>query len=113
MVAVELDRNYIDVEPSAFCQSVPINIPTMAKATGSLCPNWHILDNEAPAELKEAICENKCKVELTPADQHRRNAAEHAIQTFKGYFISILAGVADNFLIHQWDELRFPKQFSH
>ncbi len=24
---------------------------------------------------------------------------------FKGHFISVLAGVSDNFLIHQWDEL--------
>ncbi|KAL7474394.1 hypothetical protein ACHAW6_000368, partial [Cyclotella cf. meneghiniana] len=28
-----------------------------------------------------------------------------AIQTFKGHFISVFAGVADNFPINQWDEL--------
>jgi len=44
-------------------------------------------------------------VELTPADQHRCNAAERTIQTFKGHFISVLAGVADGFPINQWDEL--------
>ncbi|KAL7476772.1 hypothetical protein ACHAW6_002609 [Cyclotella cf. meneghiniana] len=38
-------------------------------------------------------------------DQQRCNAVERAIQTFKGHFISKLAGVADNFPIHQWDEL--------
>jgi hypothetical protein len=27
------------------------------------------------------------------------------IQTFKGHFISVLAGVADGFPINQWDEL--------
>ncbi len=75
------------------------------KATGVICPNWHILDNEALEELKQAIRENKCRVELTPAYQHRRNAAERAIQTFQGHFISVLAGVADGFLINQWDEL--------
>ena len=73
--------------------------------TGVICPNWHILDNEAPEELKQAIRDNKCRVELTPADQHRRNAAKQAIQTFKGHFISVLAGVADGFPINQWDEL--------
>jgi hypothetical protein len=36
---------------------------------------------------------------------HRRNAAERAIQTFKGHVISTLAGVSDNFLINQWDQL--------
>jgi hypothetical protein len=44
-------------------------------------------------------------VELTPADMHRRNAAERAIQTFKGHFISVLAGVPDSFPINQWHEL--------
>jgi hypothetical protein len=36
---------------------------------------------------------------------HRRNIAEGAIQTFKGHFISVLAGVADSFPINQWVEL--------
>jgi hypothetical protein len=110
MVAVELDGNYIDAAP---LQSRHAKALTDAyeqifqrwKATGAVNPNWHILDNEAPAELKQAIRANKCRVELTPADLHRRNAAERAIQTFKGHFISVLAGVADGFPINQWDEL--------
>jgi hypothetical protein len=88
MVAVELDGNYIDGKP---IQSRKANSLTKAyqaifqrwKATGVICPNWHILDNEAPEELKQAIREKKCRVELSPADQHRRNAAKRAIQTFK------------------------------
>ncbi|KAL7483838.1 hypothetical protein ACHAW6_009477, partial [Cyclotella cf. meneghiniana] len=63
------------------------------KATGVICPNWHVLDNEAPEELKHAI------------HQHQRNAAERAIQTFKGHLISVLAGVSEDFPINQWDEL--------
>jgi hypothetical protein len=55
--------------------------------------------------LKQAIRDNKCRVELTTVDQHRQNAAERAIQTFKGNFISVLAGVTDGFPINQWDEL--------
>jgi hypothetical protein len=110
MVAVELDGNFIDAEP---IQSRKAKALTEAyqqifkrwKATGAVSPNWHILDNEAPVELKEAICENKCRVELTPADMHRRNAAERAIQTFKGRFISVLSGVPNSFPINQWDEL--------
>ena len=110
MVAVELDGNYIDGEPlqSRSAKSLTNAYQTIFqrwKATGVICPNWHILDNEAPEELKQAIRDNKCRVELTPADQHRRNAAERAIQTFKGHFISVLAGVADGFPINQWDEL--------
>ena len=63
------------------------------------------MDNEAPEEFKQAIRENKCTVELTPADLHHRYAIKRAIQAFKSHFIGVLAGVADDFLIHQWDEL--------
>jgi hypothetical protein len=81
MVAVELDGNYIDAEPlkTRATQSL-INayqtIHNRWKATKVICPNWHILDNEAPEAFKQAIRDNQCRVELTPADQHRRNAAE-------------------------------------
>ncbi|KAL7476168.1 hypothetical protein ACHAW6_002048, partial [Cyclotella cf. meneghiniana] len=56
------------------------------KVTGVICPNWHVLDNDAPEDLKQAI-------------------PERAIQTFKGHLISVLAGVSDDFPINQWDEL--------
>eukprot|EP00804_Cyclotella_cryptica_P029656 CCRYP_019045-RA/>CCRYP_019045-RA protein AED:0.39 eAED:0.39 QI:0/-1/0/1/-1/1/1/0/453 len=110
MVAVELDGNYIDAAP---LQSRNAKALTDAyekifqrwKATGAVNPNWHILDNKAPEELKHAIRVNGCRVELMPADLHQRNAAERTIQTFKGHFISVLAGVADGFPINQWDEL--------
>ncbi len=48
---------------------------------------------------------NGCRVEKTPADMHRQNIAEPAIQTYKSHFISTLAGISDNFPIHQWHEL--------
>jgi hypothetical protein len=110
MVAVKLDGNYIDCEPMQSRKAKSLTEAYQAifqhwKATGVIFPNWHILNNRAPEELKQAIRENKCRVELTPADQHRQDAAERAIQTFKGHFISVLAGVADGFPIIQWDEL--------
>ena len=43
--------------------------------------------------------------EFTLADTYRHNAAKQGIQMFEGHFISVLAGVADNFSIHQWDDL--------
>ena len=36
---------------------------------------------------------------------HRRNAAERAIRIFKAHFISIMAGVDDDFPSHLWDLL--------
>jgi len=110
MVVVKLDGNYIDGKPiqSRMPKSLANTYQAIFccwKTTGVICPNWHILDNEAPEELKQAIRENKCRVELTPVDQHRRNAAERAIQTFKGHYISVLAEVDNSFPINQWDEL--------
>lgn len=110
MVAIELDGNYIDVEPLKSRTAKELTeaykrIHARWKSTGVICPNWHVLDNEAPAEFLDAIRENKCRVEKTPADIHRRNLAERAIQTYKSHFISTMAGVSDDFPIHQWHEL--------
>ncbi len=110
MIACELDGNYIDAEPlksktTSDLVSAYQSIFSRWSQTGTISPNWHILDNEAPEELKAAIRKNNCRVELTPADMHRRNAAERAIQTFKSNFISVLAGVSDDFPITRWDEL--------
>ena len=110
MVAVELDGNYIDAEPMKSRSAKELTeaykrIYSRWKATGVICPNWHVLDNEAPAEFLDAIRANGCRVEKTPADMHRRNIAERAIQTYKGHFIATLAGVSDDFPIHQWHEL--------
>jgi hypothetical protein len=76
MVAVEIDGNYIDGEPLQLRSAKSLTKAYQAifqhwKATGVICPNWHILDNEAPEESKQAIRDKKCRVELTPADQHR------------------------------------------
>ena len=110
MIAVELDGNYIDAEPLKTRKAKDLTdayqrIYQRWKATGVICPNWHILDNEAPEEFKQAIRENNCRVELTPADMHRRNIAEKGLQTFKGHFKAVLAGVSDDFPIREWDEL--------
>jgi hypothetical protein len=75
------------------------------KDTGVISPNWHVLDNKAPEDFKQAIRENGCTVELVPPDMHRQNVAERAIQTWKGHYISILSGVSDDFPIQEWDEL--------
>ena len=110
MVAVELDGNYIDAEPMTARTSKELVRAYEAiwecwRATGVICLNWHVLDNEAPTELKTAIQKNNCFVELTPTDVHRGNIAKRAIQTFKGHFISILGGTDDRFPLHEWDRL--------
>jgi hypothetical protein len=110
MLAVELEGNYIDVEPMKSRSTKDLTkaykqIYARWKATGVICPNWHILDNETPAEFLEAIRTNGCRVEKTPAEMHRRNIAERTIQTYKGHFIATMAGVSNSFTIHQWHKL--------
>ena len=63
MVAYELDGNCIDAEPMK--DQTKGELVTAYKAiyarwkqTGTISPNWHILDNEAPEDLKAAIREN-------------------------------------------------------
>ncbi len=63
MIAVELDGNYIDAEPLKTRKTKDLIdvyqwIWERWKALGVICPNWHILDNEAPEEFKQAIREN-------------------------------------------------------
>jgi hypothetical protein len=49
---------------------------------------------------------------LVPPGNHRRNQAEHAIQTFKAHFISILAGVDDKFPLSLWCHLLEPMELT-
>ena len=110
MVAIELDGNYIDAE----CMKSP-NTNDLIKAYQNIHQqwhdsqvihiNWHVLDNEAPCELKATIRSNCCTVKLTPPDIHQCNNAECAFQTFKSHFIAILSGVDNSFPINEWDSL--------
>ena len=108
MAAIALDGNCIDTEPSKSRGTKDL-INTYQeifwKGMNVICPIWHMLDNEAPQELKEVICENKCCMEHTPPDIYWWNVAKHAIQMLKGHFIAVLADVADYFPIHQWNQL--------
>ena len=63
-MAVELDGNYLDTEPIQTRKAKALtkayrSIFKRWKATGAVSPNWHILDNKMPEELKQAIFENK------------------------------------------------------
>ena len=105
MVAVKLDGNYIDAKPLKLRSTKDLTKAYKTIYAGVICPNWHVLDNKAPAAFLEAIKENGCGVEKTPADIHQRNIAERGIQTYKSHFITTMAGVSNNFPIHQWHEL--------
>jgi hypothetical protein len=109
MVLVEVDGNFIDAEPMKDkSEGAMIKAYTTLwlrlTSSGTVKPTTHILDNEASEEYKRVIQKN-CKIQLVPPDNHRRNLAERAIQTFKNHFKAILAGVDDTFPMRLWDRL--------
>jgi hypothetical protein len=109
MVLVEIDGNYIDAEPmknktEGSMIKAYLALWERLTETGTVKPTTHIMDNEASAEYKKVIHQN-CTIQLVPPNNHRRNLAERAIQTFKSHFIAIIAGVDDSFPMRLWDKL--------
>ena len=109
MVLVKVDGNFIDTEPmknrleGAMIKAYK-TLWDRLTSSGTVKPKTHILDNKASAEFKKEIQKN-CAIQLAPPDNHRRNLAERAIQTFKNHFKSVLAGVDDSFPMRLWDRL--------
>ena len=110
MVMVEIDSNAILVEPmtsrkdAEMIQAYDALITRLQRA--GVVPIKHVLDNEISENMKEHIRDTcKMQVELVPPGCHRRNAAKVAIRNFKAHFLSVLAGVADDFPMNLWDRL--------
>ena len=74
--------------------------------TSGLGLKKQVLDNECSAEYIRTITEDwKATYQLVPPDVHCANATKRAIQTFKAHFVSILAGINNNFPNYLWDTL--------
>ncbi len=110
MVMVEIDSNNILVEPMKNRKDAKMirayNALLLQLKWAGNVPKKHVLDNEVSEKMKKHI-HDMCKLdmELVPPGCHRRNAAKVAIRNFKAHFLSILAGVADNFPPNLWDWL--------
>jgi hypothetical protein len=101
MVLVEVDGNYIDAEPmknksEGLIIKAYLALWTQLTASGTVRPTTHTLDNKALAVYKDKVKKN-CAIQLVPPDNHQRNLAEQAIQTFKKHFKAVIVGVDDNF----------------
>eukprot|EP00804_Cyclotella_cryptica_P012520 CCRYP_017704-RB/>CCRYP_017704-RB protein AED:0.24 eAED:0.24 QI:0/0/0/1/0.5/0.33/3/0/909 len=70
-----------------------------------LSPKRQVLDNEASAAYKQAILDSGMTYQLVPPDDHRRNVAEKAIQTWKDHFVAVISGTAAKFPLHLWCQL--------
>ena len=109
MVMYDYDSNGIMVEPyktkkgkelaSTFkklCKKFKINKNEM---------NLFILDNECSKNVKDMIQSYDTEYQLGPPHQHRQNATEHAIKTFKSHLLSGLVTCNRNFPIAEWDRI--------
>ena len=68
-------------------------------------PDLHVMDNECSKLLADFIEENDTKIQFVEPNQHRVNASEQAIQTFKNHFIAGLCTTHPQFPLQLWCEL--------
>ena len=109
MILYHVDSNSIWVEPTKnktegeMIRARGAALQRM-KACG-IVPTCQVLDNEASKQYKQAIKESNMDYQLVPPDDHRRNIAEKAIQTWKDHFISASSGTATSFPSHLWCQI--------
>jgi hypothetical protein len=109
MVLVDIDSNYIAMEPMRLRETAEIikvyeTIMARLKSAG-LQPKKQILDNEAPRAYLDAIEAQGLDWELVPPNNHRRCIAERGIQTAKGHIIANLLGCDESFPAQEWHRL--------
>jgi len=65
----------------------------------------NVMDNECSAAVEKYIRSEQINIQLVPPhNNHRVNAAERAIATFKEHFIAALATVDMHCPLQLWDE---------
>jgi hypothetical protein len=110
MVLVKINSNAILVEPMKSRKDAEMirayNALLLQLKRAGIIPKKHVLDNKVLENIKNHI-RNTCKInmELVPPGCLGQNAAEVAICNFKSHFLSVLAGVADDFPQNLWNPL--------
>jgi hypothetical protein len=100
-ILVEPIKNRTDTELTRAYSALMLRLQR-----AGIIPSKHILDNEISTAMKDLIQDTyKMTLELVPPGCHRHNAAEVAICNFKSHFLSVLAGVPDDFPLKLWDKL--------
>ena len=115
MVLYEVDSNAILVQSMRNRTSgemvAAYEVLVKRLKTSGFEPKLHLLDNECSKEYKDTIANNGMKLQLVPPNDHRRNIAEKAIQTFKDHFVSVLCGTDAKFPMQLW--CRILRQAEH
>jgi hypothetical protein len=68
-------------------------------------PKMNVMDNQATKAIKSYLTPQQCHLQIIKPGNHRINAAERAIQTFKNRFIGALGTTDVDFPIQVWDKL--------
>jgi hypothetical protein len=74
-------------------------------AAKGFTPKLNVMDNQATKHIRKFLTDHECKLQLVEPHNHRINAAERAIQTFKDAFIAALATTDSEFPLQLWDRL--------
>jgi hypothetical protein len=65
----------------------------------------NVMDNQACRDIKNHLLSKQWELMLVEPNNHRVNAPERAIQTFKAHFISALSTTDSKFPLQLWDRL--------
>ena len=68
-------------------------------------PKLNIMDNEASQVVRWYVQDTGATYQFVEPYNHRMNAAERAIRTFKDHFVAGLATIHPDFPLFLWDEL--------
>jgi hypothetical protein len=68
-------------------------------------PSFNVTDNQAATPIKAYLKKEETKYQFVEPSNHRVNAAERAIQTFKNHFISGLCSTDRDWPLQLWDQI--------
>ena len=68
-------------------------------------PTLNVTDNQATKPIKAFLKSENCKWQFVEPYNHRVNAAEHAIQTYKNHFISGLLSTDSHWPLQFWGHM--------
>ncbi len=108
-IAYDYDTNYIFALPITSTTDRDIleaftTVHQQLTAKG-YTPVFNVTDNQAAAPIKAYMQQHNGTVQLVEPNNHRVNAAERAIQTFKNHFISGLCTTDPKFPFQLWNHL--------
>ena len=109
VVTYDYDTNYIFANPISDLKDETIieafeSVFNELKNKGYK-PTFNITDNQCTKPIKAFLQKEECKWQFFKPTNHRVNAAERAIQTFKNHFISGLCSTNSDWPLQLWDQL--------